>query len=147
MLFRSRIWDDVWPRFRELLRKLEQADATNTLVKREFSRVGTESAYSSSHRLYRSLLRTMTAAASGVQPQDATVWEVIMVFRRFLHKEAHQELQSCARDLYKAIGTNNEDAVWLALSATVGEVEGSSVRFMEESKWDIRQNVALLFTT
>lgn len=139
-----RVWNDLWPRFRDLLRRLEKTDSTSTLVKREYTRVGTESAYTSSHRLYRSLLKTMTATALGVQPQDSTMWEVITMFRRFLHKEAHQELQACARELYKGISTNNEDAVWLALFATTGEVEGS-VGFLKENKWDIRQNVALLF--
>lgn len=139
-----RFWDDLWPRFRELLRKLEKADSTTTLTKRQHTQVGTQSAYTSSHRLYRSLIRTVTAAALGIQPQDSAMWDVITVFRRFLHKEAHQELQACARELYKAISTNNDDAVWLALSATTGDVE-ESVHFLQEPKWDIRQNVALLF--
>ncbi|KAI0963918.1 hypothetical protein AcW1_000871 [Taiwanofungus camphoratus] len=140
-----RIWDDIWPRFRTILSKLESADAGNALTRREYGVAGTQSAYTYSHRLYRSLLRTMTAAMNGVQANDAAVWEAIRMFRRFLHSQSHDELQACARDLYVAIGTNNEDAVWLALSATQGRVEGS-VSFLKETKWDISRNVTLIFT-
>ncbi|OBZ79503.1 TEL2-interacting protein 1 [Grifola frondosa] len=140
-----RIWDDIWPRFRDILRSLDAADAQSALARRGRGAVGTESAYTASHRLYGSILRTMTAAAKGVQSQDSTVWEVIVIFRRFLHSHAHDELQACARELYCAIGMNNEDAVWLALSATQALVEGS-VSFLKETKWDIGVNVSMILT-
>ncbi|KAH9951030.1 armadillo-type protein [Amylocystis lapponica] len=140
-----RIWDDVWPRFRAMLKRLDAADATNALARRGSGAVGTESAYTYSHRLYRSLLKTMTAAMTGVQAQDSAMWEVIVMFRRFLHSQAHEELQTCARELYTAIGLNNEDAVWMALSATQGQIS-ASVAWLEETKWDIGKNVALIVT-
>ena len=40
----------------------------------------------------------MTAAVTGVHMRDASGWEVIPVFRRFLHREAHEELRTCARE-------------------------------------------------
>jgi hypothetical protein len=138
-----RIWDDVWPRFSMILKKLDSADATNALARRGRGAVGTESAHTHSHRLYRSLLTTMTAAVKGVQAQDSSVWQVIIAFRRFLHSQAHEELQKCARELYMAIGRNNEDAVWLSLSATTGKTD-SSMAFMMENKWDIDENVSMV---
>ncbi|TRM66083.1 armadillo-type protein [Schizophyllum amplum] len=139
-----RVWDDVWPRFHAMLAQLDRADAQNALARRTRGvPIGTESSYTHSHRLYRSLLRTMTAAARGVQPQDASLWEVIVDFRRFLHIGAHDELQRCARDLYLAIGLHNADEVWLALAGTIGEV-ASTVAFLREPRWDIRANAALI---
>ncbi|TCD67099.1 hypothetical protein EIP91_000562 [Steccherinum ochraceum] len=138
----SRIWDDIWPRFREILQRLQVADSDSALARRGLGAVGTESAYTHSHRLYRSLIRTMAAAAQGVQVKDSAVWDVIMAHRRFLHKEAHEELQSCARALYVVIGRKNEDAVWFALKGTEDTLGGWS--FLHETKWDIRQNVQLI---
>ena len=141
-----RIWDDVWPRFRTMLGRLDAADATNALARRGHGAVGTESAYTHSHRLYRSLLQTMTAVSKNVQIQDSSMWQVILAFRRFLHSEAHEELQGNARDLYVAIGANNRDAVWLALEATSGHIR-SSVSFLQEPKWDIESNLAMIYST
>jgi len=138
-----RIWDDVWPCFHAMLGRLDSADTTNALSRRGHGAVGTESVYTHSHRLYRSILKTMTAAAEGVQIQDTSIWQVLVGFRRFLHNQAHEELQACARELYIAIGRNNDDAVWLALSSTSGKT-GPKMAFLTESKWDIETNVAII---
>lgn len=138
-----RIWDDIWPRFTTILTKLEVADGHSALTRRGRGAVGTESAYTHSHRLYRSILKTMTAAVTGVHMRDASGWEVILIFRRFLHREAHEELQACARELYTALRNGNEDAVWLALMATSGRVL-CDVAFLRDTKWDIDSNVTLI---
>lgn len=138
-----RVWDDVWPRFGDILKKLDASDDQNALARRGYGAVGTESAYTHSHRLYRSILRTMTAAVAGVHMQDASGWQVILAFRRFLHKQAHEELQACARELYIALGRGNEDAVWLALMATCGHLTGE-VAYLRESRWDIQDNVRVI---
>ncbi|OJA19563.1 putative protein 4 [Rhizopogon vesiculosus] len=138
-----RIWDDVWPRFDSILKKLDASDAQNALARRGYGAVGTDSAYTHSHRLYRSILRTMTAAVAGVHMQDTFGWQVILAFRRFLHKQAHEELQACARELYVTLARGNEDAVWLALLATCGRLTGE-VAFLREYKWDIQDNVRLI---
>lgn len=135
-----RVWDDIWPRFGNILKKLDASDDQNALARRGYGAVGTESAYTHSHRLYRSILRTMTAAVAGVHMQDASGWQVILAFRRFLHKQAHEELQACARELYVALGRGNEDAVWLALMATCGYLTGE-VAYLREYRWDIQDNV------
>ncbi|KAJ3750750.1 armadillo-type protein [Lentinula detonsa] len=143
LMFR-RVWDDVWPRFRSMLSKMQIADTTNTLSRRVRGGVGSESVYTHSHRLYRSIIKTMTAALRGVDPQDSSNWEVIIAFRRFLHSEAADELQQCARKLYIAAGIVNADAVWLVLSVTSGQVTSTSTKFLHEPQWDMVQNVALI---
>jgi len=75
--------------------------------------------------------------------QDASGWEVILLFRRFLHREAHEELQACARELYIALVKGNEDAVWLALMATSGRVT-CDVAFLKDEKWDIDKNATVI---
>lgn len=138
-----RIWDDIWPRFTTFLTKLETADGQNALARRGRGAVGTESPYTHSHRLYRSIIKTMTAAVTGVHMRDASGWEVLLIFRRFLHRGAHEELQACARELYTTLGKGNEDAVWLALMATSGRLS-CDVAFLKEEKWDLDNNVALI---
>ncbi|KAI0080331.1 hypothetical protein K474DRAFT_1615922 [Panus rudis PR-1116 ss-1] len=133
-----RIWDDVWPRFKTILKKLDASDSRSALARRGPSAVGTESAYTHSHRLYRAILKTMDAAATHVQIEDNAVWEVIIMFRRFLHSQAHEELQQYAKHLYVSLAANNEDAVWFALSGTQGHI--AAWPFLRE-KWDIDQNV------
>ncbi|KAM5530596.1 hypothetical protein V8D89_015714, partial [Ganoderma adspersum] len=143
-----RVWDDVWPRFRGLLGRLAQADKESAIARRAASGntgVGTGSAYTHSHRLYRAVIQTMTAAARGVQARDAEGWEVVVLFRRFLRGDAHEELQACARELYIAIAENNEDAVWLALAGTLGWTDGP-VGFLREPGWDIEHNVRIILS-
>lgn len=135
----QRVWDDVWPRFRTKLRALETADSSNALARRGPGAVGTETAYSSSHRLYRAMLNTMKAAVRGIQPQDTTVWEVTLAFRRFLHDQAHEDLQAAARDLYKALSVINVDATWFALTATEGLHD--TWEFLHQPRWCITNNL------
>lgn len=143
----ARVWDDIWPRFRTMLGKLDTADATNALARRAVGAAsaytaGADSAYTHSHRLYRAMLRTMTAAMSGgVQPQDGKVWDVMLAFRRFLRKEANDELQACARQLYVALGKINEDAIWLVLTSTAGTPGVPLVAHLRREQWDIQDNV------
>ncbi|THV07526.1 hypothetical protein K435DRAFT_959605 [Dendrothele bispora CBS 962.96] len=139
-----RIWDDVWPRYHSMLSKLEAADSFSALARRGVGAVGTESVYTHSHRLYKSILTSMTAALRGVDPQDSSNWQVLLSFRRFLHLKAAEELQTCARQLYVAAGEKNADAVWLALYSTAGQTAGPC-KFLHESKWDIQENVKLIF--
>ncbi|KAF8899017.1 armadillo-type protein [Infundibulicybe gibba] len=138
-----RVWDDIWPRFRTMLGRLDASDMTSALARRGRGAVGTESAYTHSHKLYRSILNTMTAAARGVDSQDSAIWEVIIAFRRFLHSEAHEELQSCARNLYTAVGGKNSDAVWLGLSSTCN-ANYPEMGFLYDSRWDIKKNVDVI---
>ena len=135
-----RIWDDVWPRFRTLLGKLDAADSKNALARRGYGSIGTESAYTDSHRLHRSIVNTMTATLKGVEPHETSMWQVTLAFRRFLSLHAHEELQVCARNLYLAISERNADVVWLALTATSGDIS-PAMYFLREDKWKIGSNI------
>jgi TELO2-interacting protein 1 len=138
-----RVWDDVWPRFRTMLQRLEVADSKNALARRGPGAVGTESAYTQSHRLYRSMLKTLIASMKTVQVHDALAWEMLLYFRRFLHSQAHNELQMYAIELYVAAGKNNADAVWLILFSTTGTGDNPT-SFLQRAEWDIRRNFDII---
>lgn len=138
-----RIWDDVWPKFRNMLRLLERRETANAMVRRGKVSIGTESAYTESHRLYRSLLRTMTAALRGVHQHESSFWEVIVAFRRFLSSHAHKELQQHALELYSQASKQNPDAVWFLLTATISDLDPSST-FLKQSNWEIDRNATII---
>ncbi|KAH9044565.1 ARM repeat-containing protein [Lactarius pseudohatsudake] len=135
-----RVWDDVWPRFKVILQRLEVADSQSALARRGPGSVGTLSSYTQSHRLYLSMLKTMTASVKNVQVNDTSLWEILLYFRRFLHCQAHKELQTNAVELFVAAGKKNADATWLVLfNTTVTGV--SSVSFLQRAEWDIKGNL------
>ncbi|KAF7332368.1 Heat repeat protein [Mycena kentingensis (nom. inval.)] len=139
-----RMWDDVWPRYRTILDKLDTGDASSALSRRSATGVGTESAYTHSHRLYRAILRSMTATMKGVRGQDASLWQASLAFRRFLHRHAHEELQKCARDFYLAASEHNADVVWLVLRMSLPEAQDSKMAFLRQDKWRIEENVEMI---
>lgn len=111
-----KIWDDVWPVFRNLIAKLEKADKQSALARRTASHsLGTQSAYTTSHRLYSAVLKTMSRAIADVEVKDSVVWEVLLACRRFLGRDVHEELQALGRRLYLEMAVKNADAVWLTL--------------------------------
>ncbi|KAI9512498.1 ARM repeat-containing protein [Russula earlei] len=139
-----KVWDDVWPCFRTLLQKLEVADSKSALIRRGAGYVGTESAYTQSHKLYRSMLKTMTASMKGVQVNDSVAWEMFLCFRRFLHNQSRRELQICAIDLFVAAGKNNADAMWLVLFSTMATGDNPT-SFLQKNEWDIKENSETIF--
>ncbi|KAG6837679.1 hypothetical protein H0H93_004955 [Arthromyces matolae] len=140
----GKIWDDIWPKFRSLLNNLDAANSASALSRRGFAAVGTQSAYTHSHRTYRSIIKTMTAAAAKVHLQETSTWQVLLAFRRFLHREAHEELQQCARELYSTLGKKVPDAVWLALSSTMADTY-VTLQFLASPQWDISSNTKIIF--
>jgi hypothetical protein len=138
-----RIWDDIWPKFKILLSSLQAGDQISALVPRSQGSGGTESAYTHSHRLYRALLNTMTAALQDVHLHDRSFWDVLVLFRRFLSSAAHPELQQCARRLYRAAMTQDADTVWLVLQATFTH-EHTVLAFLYNAKWDIIGNARII---
>ena len=140
-----RLWDDVWPKFRSMLRDLERGEETNALTRSSKAGVRSESAYTHSHRLYRSLLRTMTLAIKHVHEHEISFWEVIVSFRRFLSDQVHAELQQCAVDLYTQAGISNPDAVWLILTASINNID--PVTDFLKSSWGIEKNANIVLKT
>ncbi|KIM47743.1 hypothetical protein M413DRAFT_439414 [Hebeloma cylindrosporum] len=137
-----RLWDDVWPKFRSMLRDLERGEEANALTRSSTAGARPESAYTHSHRLYRSLLRTMTLALKHVHEHEISFWEVIVSFRRFLSDRVHAELQQCAVDLYTQAGMSNPDAVWLLLVASIDNVD--PVTDFLRSSWGIEKNASVI---
>jgi len=140
-----RVWDDVWPRFKTMLGRLEKSDAENALTRRVRGAGSAPYAYAVSTRIYGAMLRTMSAVVGGVEIRDDIAWEMTLAFRRFLDVGETQELQSTARTLYSALRRNNADAVWLALSSTIGtDVYGTTkdIAFPPplHKDWTIRTN-------
>ncbi|KAF5311838.1 hypothetical protein D9619_002848 [Psilocybe cf. subviscida] len=140
-----RVWDDVWPKFRTMLRSLEEGEKANALTRRTATGLGSESAYTHSHRLYRSLLRTMTFGLKGVHEHEPSFWDVVAAFRRFLDSRAHIELQQAAVDLYVQASKSNPDAVWLVLTSTE-ESPSPVMEFMRKQSWDIGGNTTKILS-
>ena len=128
-----RILDDVWPRFRTLLDKQEQLDRQ--------SAIAGKTTYTASHRLHRAILGTMGCVARDVPLKEDVVWEMGMLFRRFLDQKLDEELQSAAREVYGALGRINADAVWLVLAGSVDEDLPTPLRIPGV---DIKDNVERL---
>jgi hypothetical protein len=119
-------------------------------------------AYSTSHRLHRSMLSTVTGIVRGVDLTDALSWEITVIFRRFLNPSpmVHGELQAVARGLYVALGKHNPDMVWLVLCGTAGTdpLSSSSAardeeddsdhfafpRHLFQERWDIIDNARIV---
>ena len=138
-----RIWDDIWPKFFSLLQTLEAGEANNALTRHDKTGIRPDSAYTHSHRLYRSLLKTMTAALKGVHEHETSFWQVIVAFRRFLGTQVQEELQQCAINLYIQAGQVNPDVVWLVLKSTTAEID-PLLKFMKQSHWNIDQNADIV---
>jgi hypothetical protein len=106
-----RIVDDVWPRFKTLLGRLDVEDRKSAL--------STQDRHSTSFRIYRSILQTLGDAARGVPLKEDVLWDQAVTLRRFLSTEYHKDLQTLAAALYHSLGRLNADLVWLVLGATV----------------------------
>ena len=134
-----RVWDDVWPTLHSLLKEVANVNSQSSLARRK-QNLTTQTAYTHSHRMFRAIIKTMTTAVRHVQAQDTQLWEAIHLFRCFLHKGVHEELQSAAREFYREASADNGDAVWLALVSTTGS-DDSSMIFLQNGYWSVEKNV------
>jgi len=135
----TRVWEQVWPVFEQMLDTLARADSQSALARRGGRGVGTETAYATSHRLYAAMLRTLAQAVKSLTVKDAVVWDVLLKCRRFLRADAHEELQALARRMYVSMKQKNADAVWLVLGGA-GE-QGPPYLIME----GISKNTEMIF--
>ncbi|GAA6010471.1 hypothetical protein JCM11491_006954 [Sporobolomyces phaffii] len=128
-----RILDDVWPRFRTLLERQELEDSTSAL--------GGSTRYSNSHRLYRSILKTLLDVARHVPLKEDVVWDQALVLRRFLPTAVDRELRDSALELYRTLAKFNRDSVWLVLAGTTRDLEGMP-EFLRLDGIEFGRNVA-----
>lgn len=142
-----RILDHAWPVFKRLLEVQGRLDQQSSLVKKassssynDNSHQGIQS-FTTSHRLYMSIIQATRYVITQVPISDSIVWEIILSFRSFLSAHHSREVQDAVIELYRAIKVRNEDAVWLGLWGTIGAIEGKSVAYLRQPGWDITENV------
>jgi hypothetical protein len=134
-----RVLDYAWPRMKILLNKQRVLDEKSALARRGF---GTETSYSVSHRLHVAVLRTAMFIAQEVPVDDDVLWDMMVMFRWFLDKRAHEDLQAKAMSLYEALGRRDGDALWICLRETL---DGKGVwGYLVDSKLDIELNATNL---
>ena len=117
-----RILDQAWPRFKSILEKQQKIDQGSALARR--GAIGTESQWTVSHRLHLAILKTALYIVDQVPVSDALLWEMMVLFRPMLDKRAHEEIQAVCMDVYRNLGQRDGDALWVLLSATLGEEKG-----------------------
>lgn len=127
-----RIVDDVWPRFKILLSRLDVEDRKSAL--------STQDRHSTSFRVYRSILQTLDDAAKDVPLKEDVLWDQAVSMRRFLSTEYHTDLQTLAVALYHSLGRLNADLVWLVLAATI-RLDPSLPRYLAAEERFVGGNV------
>jgi len=130
-----RVLDHAWPRFQKLLHAQKELDKKSALARR--GGVGTTSSFTVSHRLHVAIFRTATFVAKEVPVNEDVLWQIMVIFRPFLDRRAHDELQTRAISLYQALARRDGDALWVVLHATLGTLEG------DKGVWDHLQETAL----
>lgn len=129
-----RILDDVWPRFVSLVEKQQVLDRQ--------SAIAGQSPYTTSHRLYKSVLVTMRQVAKHVPVKDEVVWDQAMLFRRFLDSKLELELQNAAVAMYRDLAVVNPDTVWIVLQGAVTGGSGGLPAGLRLAEVDLTDNVA-----
>ena len=133
----KRIVDHAWPTFVKLLKKQRAADEHSALARR--GAVGTSSRFTSSHRLYVAILRVCDWVMREVPVEDRLLWDMGLLVRPFLDARAHEELQELAKKVLRDWAQRDEDAVWVLLRSSIGEMPGVW-GYLYDSTMDIRKN-------
>ncbi|WWC85300.1 uncharacterized protein L201_000162 [Kwoniella dendrophila CBS 6074] len=148
----KRVLDHVWPRLKILLNNQFQQDKKSALLSKRYSNnvntgnvgigIGMDK-YSISHRLHISILKIALFIVEEVPVDDSIIWEISTIFRPFLDRRQHEELQSLAKELYKELNTRNGDQTWLILRSSLGELDDDHGvwSYWEDDNLDIRDNV------
>ncbi|KAF8321209.1 hypothetical protein DL93DRAFT_2147716 [Clavulina sp. PMI_390] len=165
----KRVWDEVWPRFKKMLHGLDIADSQSALARTRGTGLGAtaRTAYSVSHRMYRSLLGAMIGVVRGTQLREDVSWELALACRRFLSTDAHTELRAKAVELYTSLAVSNRELVWFVLASSVAgvvadrekeltvgtplaslvTVHGQLPYFLQVPQWEIFDSVVAILTS
>ncbi|RIA96853.1 armadillo-type protein [Glomus cerebriforme] len=111
--FTSRVVQDVWPSFQQLLRQQSMKDE-------EYLGIATTT-YSRSHRLKKSILETIKTVINKVVLSNQILFQIMDSMWPFLNEEVHEELQTSAIGLFKELAKRNANATWLILRGLVEE--------------------------
>ncbi|RSH91203.1 hypothetical protein EHS25_009502 [Saitozyma podzolica] len=142
----KRILEHAWPRFKRMLDAQRLADTRSALSRRGPGAIGTESSYTSSHRLHVAILRCARWVVEEVPVNEELLWDMMLVFRPFLDKRAHEELQRLGRVVYEKLASRDADALWVVIKATMGELQGDHgvYGYLRESALDIEANAEVV---
>jgi hypothetical protein len=139
-----RILDNAWPILKKILATQKRLDDQSALLRR--GQGGVSTSHTVSHRLHLAIINTMRYIVKEVPVADSVIWETIMLFRPFLDNRVHQEQQDAAVQLYRMLVNRDEDAVWVVLSGTVGEIADSKGRlaYLRQPGLNIHDNKRLV---
>ncbi|CAG8437945.1 7515_t:CDS:2 [Diversispora eburnea] len=102
--FASRVVDNMWPTFQELLS--QQVIRDQEFLNYEFSQ---------SHLIKKSILETMKVVIHRVSLSNQILSEIINTMYPFLSKEIHEDHQNSAIELFKELTYRNSNNAWLIL--------------------------------
>lgn len=112
-----RILEHAWPRLQKLLERQQSADSKSALARK--GSIGTESAFTVSHRLHLAVLRIAQFIAAKIPVSSAMLWEMMVLFRPMLDARAHEEVQQAAMAVYLVLGSRDGDALWAVIRSTL----------------------------
>lgn len=139
-----RILDNAWPILKKILATQKRLDEQSALLRR--GQGGNATTYTVSHRLHLAIINTMRYIVKEVPVDDNVIWETITLFRPFLDEKVHEDQQEAAVLLYRMIAKRDEDAVWIALNGTTGDILDSKgkLAYLRQPGLDINDNVRLV---
>ncbi|KAH7099559.1 hypothetical protein BKA62DRAFT_659463, partial [Auriculariales sp. MPI-PUGE-AT-0066] len=158
---KQRLWDDVWPRFKNMLDSLQRVERDSALTQRRAGvglTMDSMAIYATSTKLHIAMLRTLAATVRikslGGTP-DKEAWDVAHGFLRFLDAREEATVQAAACRLFVHLKQQNSDAIWLVLSSAVGHGIGGSHRPAEQlglssalrRPFDIEQNAVFILSS
>ncbi|CAG8640121.1 11641_t:CDS:2 [Funneliformis mosseae] len=111
--FTSRVVQDVWPSFQQLLDHQDTKD-------KEYIGIS-PTTYSRSHRLKKSILETIKTIISKVALSNQVILQIMDHMWPFLNEKVHENLQNLTIELFKELAKRNSNATWLILRGLVEE--------------------------
>lgn len=125
--FMLRRFEDLWPRFKELLKTGYNGTAGS--VNYQYY-----SQHSYAYRLHLGVLQALKTTASRMTLRETTLSDIIHETKVFLDNRIPGGLQRAARELYVYLTRSNADTVWLLTLAMLGQegvVRSESKQFEE----------------
>ena len=91
-----RILDSAWPKLKRVLVNQQAQDAKSALARK--GAIGTTDPWTVSHRLHLALVGIATYVAKEVPVEDGVLWDMMGLFRTFLDKRVHEEIQEATME-------------------------------------------------
>ncbi len=133
-----RILDQAWPAMKKLLDTQNKLDDRSALVKTGHR---VDHPFTVSHRLHVAIMDAICYVVQEVPVSDTLLREMINTFMPFLDALNSTQIQQSAVTLYQQMALRDEDAVWLALHAVLGDLEGAQQTYLRQPGLDIQHNL------